>query len=378
MSSPSPPPALSGARRADLDWIRVSAFGLLILYHVALVYGPFDWHLKSAHTFGWMKEALLVTQPWRLTLLFLVSGAALRFMSDGKPAGQVLRARSVRLGLPLLFGIVALVPIQAWIEATTKGYWSGSFWGWMAQEFSPAGLKAGVPVNHLWFLTFICAYTAVAAPLLLRPDWTAALERGLARLLGGWRLLVIPAVYLILVRCYLYYWYGLTNQLMGDWYNHAQSLAAFLFGYLLARNEGVWRDMERLRWPALGVASAALPLAMLQAAHPGGGAFHEIPRNSVYALDQWATIVAILGFASAHLRRASTPLLRYLNNAVFPCYLAHQTLLVLAIWLIKPAQLPTPVEVAVLLAATFGGSLLIYEAVRRAPLIRPLWGLKPA
>jgi surface polysaccharide O-acyltransferase-like enzyme len=366
-----------GTRRADLDWIRVSAFGLLILYHVALVYSPYDWHLRSTHTFDWLRQGLLVTQPWRLTLLFVVSGAALRFMSAGKPAAGVLRARVIRLGVPLAFGVVALVPIQSWIEATDKGYWSGGLLSWIAFEFSPAGLRNGVPVNHLWFLTFICAYTAASVPLLVRPDWTAWLEARLACALSGWRLLVVPALYLIVARCWLYYYLGVTNQVVGDWYNHAQSFAAFLFGFLLVKRDGVWRDLERFRWIGLGVAAVALPLAMLQSAHPGGGAFHEIPRNGVYALDQWATIVAILGFASRHLRGASTPRLRYLNEAVFPCYLAHQTLLVLAIWLIKPAQLPAPLEVALLLVATFGGSLLVYEAVRRVPPIRPLWGLKP-
>ena len=55
----------------------LAAFGLLILYHVGLVYGVYDWHVHSAHTFEWMREAVLITNPWRLTLLFLVSGAAL-------------------------------------------------------------------------------------------------------------------------------------------------------------------------------------------------------------------------------------------------------------------------------------------------------------
>ncbi|MBW8812057.1 MAG: acyltransferase family protein [Caulobacterales bacterium] len=374
----SPDPRPSGARRADLDWIRVCAFGLLILYHVALVYSPFDWHIHSAYTFGWMREALLVTQPWRLTLLFLVSGSALRFMASGKAAGAVLGARVARLGPPLLFGVVALVPVQAWIEATDKGAWAGGLGGWMARQFSPQGLAEGVPVNHLWFVVYIAVYTLAAAPLLASPALTARLEAGLERALGGWRLMVLPALYLIVARAWLYYYCGLTNALVGDWYNHAQSLAAFLFGFLLARREPVWRDLERFRWVGLGVAAVALPLAMLQSAHPGGGAFHEIPRNSVYALDQWAAIVAILGFASRHLRHASSSRLRYLNEAVFPCYLAHQTVLVLAVWLIRPAQLPAPAEALFLVAVTFAGSLLVYEAVRRAPPLRPLWGLKPA
>ena len=55
-------------RRTDLDWLRVGAFGLLILFHVGLVYAPFDWHIHSRHTEGWLREGILITGPWRLTL----------------------------------------------------------------------------------------------------------------------------------------------------------------------------------------------------------------------------------------------------------------------------------------------------------------------
>ncbi|PWS21050.1 hypothetical protein DKP78_25630, partial [Enterococcus faecium] len=64
-------------------------------------------------------------------------------------------------------------------------------------------------------------------------------------------------------------------------------------------------------------------------------------------------------------------------QATFPLYLAHQTVLVAAVWIIRPANLPAPVELLSLIALPFVGSLAIYEIVRRIPAIRPLWGLKP-
>ena len=36
-------------RRHDLDWVRVCAFGLLVLYHVGMYYVTWDWHVKSPH-----------------------------------------------------------------------------------------------------------------------------------------------------------------------------------------------------------------------------------------------------------------------------------------------------------------------------------------
>lgn len=74
-------------RRPDLDWIRVGTFFLLILYHVGMFYVPWDWHVKSPRPVEWLEPLMQLTNPWRLTLLFLVSGAATRFMADKMTAG---------------------------------------------------------------------------------------------------------------------------------------------------------------------------------------------------------------------------------------------------------------------------------------------------
>ena len=38
---------VSPARRADLDWLRVLAFGLLILYHAGMAWSGWSWHVTS-------------------------------------------------------------------------------------------------------------------------------------------------------------------------------------------------------------------------------------------------------------------------------------------------------------------------------------------
>jgi hypothetical membrane protein/peptidoglycan/LPS O-acetylase OafA/YrhL len=369
-------PAVS-TRRNDLDWIRVAAFGLLILYHVTLVYAPYDWHVHSAHTFGWLHEAVLITNPWRLTLLFLVSGAALRLMATRRTPGRTLRDRAERLIPPLIFGTLVLVPIQSWIEAIDKGGFSGTFIDWLVHEFGPSGLANGVPVNHLWFIVYIAVYSLVAVALMTRPALMARLEGWLVRATAGWRVLVVPMAYLIVIRIILFPLFGITNRLSWDGYNHFLSLGAFLFGFLMVKHEELWADLEQHRRTAAIVALIALPIMMAQAAHPGGATWFGIPRAIVFGIDQWAVIAAILGYGSRHLRQASGPALRYLVDATFTLYLAHQTVLVVAVWFIRPANLPAPLEAMVLVGITFGVSLLIYEIVKRIPLIRPLWGLKP-
>jgi len=89
------------------------------------------------------------------------------------------------------------------------------------------------------------------------------------------------------------------------------------------------------------------------------------------------TLCAVLGFCSRHLRAADGPARRYLNEAIFPVYLAHQTVLVIAAFLITPLLWPALVEAPVLVALTFGVSVALYEIVRRIGPLRPLWGLRP-
>jgi len=125
------------------------------------------------------------------------------------------------------------------------------------------------------------------------------------------------------------------------------------------------------------VALVALPALIVLEARPDGMMFDGWLQNAVFAIDQWATICAVVGFASRHIRAADGPLLRYLTDAVFPCYLAHQTILVICAHLLKPLNLPVGVEAPLMICITLGGSLAVYEAVRRVDLIRPLWGLKP-
>jgi hypothetical protein len=362
-------------RRADIDWIRIAAFGVLILYHVGLVYAPWDWHVRSPHTIEALGLAALVTNPWRLTLLFMVSGIALRFMVRKTPPAQAFRQRLERLVPPLLFGVLVLVPPQSWIEAMEKGSFSGDLWTWWLSEFSPAGLRDGVPLNHVWFVLYITVYSLVALVLARSSRLFERLEAGLGRLLAGGRLLVLPIIYLALLRLLVFPWAGLTNHITDDPYNHAMSLGVFLTGFLLALREDVWTRFERMRWTSLAVAAISLP-ALIILSQPVDQA-PAAPANLVFAVNQWATICAVLGFGSRLLRGADGPVLRYLTDAVFPCYLAHQTLLVIAAHILKPHGLPVGIEASLLVLITLGGSLAVYEVVRRIGILRPFWGLRP-
>lgn len=382
-------PSAGGERRFDLDWIRIAAFGLLILYHVGMVFVPWYYHVKSTHVIVALEPLMLALNPWRLCLLFFVAGSATRFMAAGTAPGTLLRRRSVRLLVPLIFGIAAIVPPQPYWEVVSRHVYSGDFIAFyteryfaFAPEFCTGGPCLVLPTwNHLWFVAYLWVYTMVLIGLAaLLPDALARVEAWLQCSRYSAALLVLPALAFALYRVALYPNFPPNDALIGDWYNHALYFTTFALGFLIASAAGIWQAMTRWRRIALVLAiglfvchlvgglswppERAVPLGLRIAGRAG------------YGLYQWCCIVAVLGFAHGAVRRDSRAR-RYLTEAIFPYYIVHQTVIVGCAFALRDQGQPAWIEAATILAATVASCALTYEIVRRVSWLRPLFGLKP-
>lgn len=367
----------------------MGAFFLLILYHVGMFYVPWGFHVKTPRPVEWLEPLMLFTNPWRLTLLFVVSGAATRFMADKLTAGGLARARTARLLPPLLLAVFVIVPPQTYFELVEKLHYAGSFADFYAKYVTASGhwRPDGEPLitptyNHMWFVTYLFLYSLILAVML---RWghslIAPLERGVERALGGWGLLVWPVVVLAILRVTLFPHFEITHALIDDWYNHALSFGAFLFGFLIAKSEPLKAAFVRMRWPALVLALASYAAYATYAwTYRGDGP--EPPdalaaaMRCLYAVDQWCAIAAVLGFGGKHLTRGG-PVLTYLTLGVFPFYIVHQTFIVVAGHHLAKQGLPQGLEAVLLIAGTFATCFATYEIVRRVAVLRPWFGLKP-
>ena len=302
--------------------------------------------------------------------------------------GAFIRQRSRRLLLPLLFGVLVVVPAQAYYEVIEKFGYRGSFTDFTGLYlsgyggFCSAGSCLVLPTwNHLWFVPYLWVYTLLLALLTLAlGPRLERLSHGLAQALAGWRILLLPLAVLALARIALLGRFAPTHALVDDWSNHAQYLPLFLLGALLARRREFWARLELLRRPSLAIALGCWALLLLYRAVPDGlmapeqlGFWRDLQR-AVYALCGWSAIMAVCGFAHRHLQ-FDHPLRRYLTQAVFPVYIVHQTLIVLFSQWLKPAELAPGSEGLLLVGLTFCVSFGLFEVVRRVPLLRPFFGL---
>jgi hypothetical protein len=380
-------------RLTELDWVRIAAFGLLILYHVGMFYVPWDWHVKSPLPVPALEPWMQLSSPWRLSLLFVVSGAATALLLQRGGPGASAGARSKRLLLPLLLaGMLVIVPPQAYLQVVEQFGYGGSYLDFLRRylafdhSFCRGRHCLQLPTwNHLWFVAYLWVYTMLLLGALrwFGKDWATS-SRWLW-LTQGVRLLWLPCVLFALVRLALLTRFPSTHNLTWDWFNHGLFLPMFVLGFVFfgQRDDrhGAWAAAARLRWWALAV-SVVLLVGMPWASDQAGGwdAFPGWAQNAwlvVGALRHWAPIVAVLGFARMHLRGRDGPLRRTLTEAVFPFYIVHQTVIVLVAYHLALLRWPQPLEAATIIVVTAAACWGSYALARRSRWLRPWFGLGP-
>lgn len=385
-------------RRLDLDWVRIIAFALLIWYHVTSFYAAITPHNQalSPRVYDWLLVPMLALSPWRLLILFIVSGAATRFMADKMKPGALRRTRSARLLPPLLFVTAVIVPPIAYVTVQQWYGYQGNLFDFLGRYFTAdnhicqAGHCMPVPFPnpfHLWFVLYLWSYTMLLVALLVwSPRVLPALQRTLERALVGRGLILLPAAYLVLSRFALQGSFPQTLDFIHDWYNHAVYFGGFLFGFSIAKSDSIWDSLERLRVRTLiGALASYAIIAAYVATTLESGTVHPAPGVALLTMrvadaliggsEQWLWIAAAFGFARHFLSRRDGPARRYLTEAIFPFYIIHMPIVVVGGYYLTRLGLDVRLEYALLIAATTLGCFATYESVRRVAWLRPWFGL---
>lgn len=376
-------------RHYSLDWLRIAAFGLLIFYHIGMFYVTWGWHVKSPHAGEGPELLMMFLNPWRLALLFLISGVALRFLADKIGSGAMARERVVRLVPVIVFGMLVVVMPQTWFELRQSGAIGPDFAGFYAEYVRPSVLHGLITPtwNHLWYVVYLFVYSLLLAPFIpgLRALADGPLGASIGRLWSGPAgpilLMVLPVLPFIAYRIWLDPVFPTTHALVDDWANHAHRFTILLIGFFAAKSARFWAGVDRVLPLALGYAVAYGVIFVWAIGRPaedwqGQEALLWAVRlgRILYA---WAAILTLMALARRFLT-GDGPVRRYLTEAVFPYYILHQTIIVAAGFYLAQAGLGAWSEFALLTAITVGGCALGFEIIKRIAWLRPLFGLKPA
>ena len=369
-------------RRFDLDWLRVIVFALLIFYHVGMFFVPWGWHLKNNEIYNELQWPMIFLNQWRLPILFVISGMGTYYALSKRSLKQYSWERWLRLGIPLLVGMLLIVPPQIYLERLVAGDFTGNY-----LEFYQSALFRGGPYpegniswHHLWFLPYLLLFSLVLGPVFVRlKNRPSGLVRWAKKQISkpfGIFVFIIP---LYLAEAFLEPFFPVTHALVGDWFNIASSMCFFFFGFLLiACGEEFWKAVDRIKAKALLIGIICFSALAIRWLMIEDNIYVHFTEALIKVVNIWAWILVLFGYASKLLNKKSK-LLSYCNRAVYPFYILHQTVTIVIAYFIMDLEWGLLAKGLILVVGTFGISWLIYHFVI-LPIkpIHPLFGLKRA
>lgn len=368
-----------------MDWLRIGAFILLIFYHVGYSFTPWGYQTPTRGVVWWAEIPLLGMSAWRLALLFAISGyasAALLNRDKGDTAAFGW-SRLKRLGIPLAFGLIVVVPPQPYMGLVNSGYEHGYLYYFVHDAFSFRQIRYEyVPrVMHLWFVIHLLAYTLVLClGLLVIPARArAALRRGFERIFASPALIPLGIALVFLVRSKVPYGWTDMHDLLQDRAAHLHYGGMFLFGFLLRNSEALRVTIAR-QWPWAALVAVvafgwvAYDLWLYPGNTPTPPAWRQ-PLVFAKSAESFAAVIALFGIADRYWN-FNHPWRQTLSEAVFPVYIAHQTIMVLVMYPIRNWGLTALPEFLILCGSVAIGSWLFYLIGREVGPLRPLIGLK--
>jgi hypothetical protein len=342
---------------------------------------PWGFHIKNNIIYDGLVWPMRFLNQWRLPILFVISGMGTYYALAKRTGLQFSAERIKRLLLPLVFGMIVVIPPQVYIERIAKDQFSGTYFDfWPSEAFLGVYPVGNLSWHHLWFLPYLLVFSLILSPVFLylkkQPDcdWLSWVNRKISSPITIY-FFTMP---LFLTEFLLEPYFPATHALTDDWFTFFWYFFLFLYGFVLMNSRGIfWKMVQANRRKFLinGLIGFLL-LVGSQIAYEDSLLVH-FTGACIKAFNLWSWILAIFGYAARYLNHHSK-WLAYSNEAVYPFYILHQSIMMVFGFYLMELNLGFWPKAAIMVFGTFMGSFVLYEYfIKRISFVRPLFGLKP-
>jgi len=343
-------------RRYDIDWLRVIAIGLLLIYHIAIIFQPwamFIGFMRSNESAESIWQPMTMLNVWRIPFLFFVSGMGVYFAMKKRNWKVLIKERSLRILVPFVFGFFAITPLHLFIF---QDYYN------LPLNYMPAS-------GHLWFLANIFCYVIILSPVfyLMKKHDDSQFKQGLSTLMSyAFGPLCITIFFMLevgVVQPQIFELYAET------WHGFFIGFTAFFFGFLLVYSGiSFWKTVAKWKWLYFSLATILFVLRFTD--------FESITNMYFTAFESICWILWVFGMGYQYLNKPSF-ILGYLSQAAYPVYIIHMFVLYGMAYFVLPLDINPVLQFIIITVLTFVCCFLIYEFIlRRIAVLRPLFGLK--
>ena len=386
LSNPPVAPRGSKTRLFYLDWLRVIAIMGVFLAHVTDVFNTVGFEIKNAE----QSEFITIIQgffyPWTMPLFFFIAGAGSYFALRHRSAREFTNERTLRLLVPFITGTLLLGPIQiylSWRHRVATGVTSWTLAQFVDERFWQPGPKwFGAIGYHMWFLGFLFAFSLIALPLFMWLKGDAG--RRFTGRIAGWcehrGVILLFAVPLILARVLLQPIFPIEH----DWGDFFYYGVFFVLGYAVFSDERFTRAVRRDWWILLAVGLAATAgygaIAMSIEGLDLGKSAQTVPEFllwALFAVAGWCGTAFMLFIGMRFLDRTNRAL-TYSLDVLLPFFVLHQPVIIVFAYFVVQWELGLLPKMLIVGVGSFAVTLALVEfAIKRVPLLRTLFGMKP-
>ncbi len=354
-------------RQHYIDWLRNIGILFLFVFHTARIYDSMESNYVKGPPNA-VCDSIIVSSYWFMPLLFLLAGMSAYFALKKYPAKEYLKERKNRLLIPFVFGLLAVVPPQAYIAQLFHAGTASNYFDFLTGYFTDftdiTGYFGSFTPGHLWFIMYLLAITLALLPLFLRIIRKGCSPKWLYHPL----LLTLPAIPLALLSA--------LPDLGGK--NIFLYAGYVLLGFLLATDGRIIDIVESKRKfflisAAAGMAEIFIEMNMLgyQSGFSTAGVLFSILHFFIF----WITLLAIVGYGKRYLNRKNR-FMAYFSPAAFPVYILHQTYIIVLGYFILAWPVLMPLQFILIAGLSFAASIASWEGIRRLKPLKILFGVK--
>lgn len=344
----------------NLRWVTVL---LVLLYHVIYFYnnkGVFG----GVGGFGdgpqYQDVLMYILYPWFMPLLFLLAGVSARYSLECHSAKEWFKSRTHKLLVPATIGLL----VFHWMT------------GYFNTQVAGADVLAAVPQPAKFFMW---SFSGIGPLWFIQDLWLFSLLLLLVRKIGekntaSWK----PSI-LLLVFLGITFWLGeqtlifnpRPESLDGLWnlYKPLFYLIPFLLGYFVFSLERAQELLGRY-WIPLMVVSLISDAVLIVTTFGQNNTLPQYlasPLNNLYG---WLMCLAMMGWFQARFDRTDR-FATYMTRSSFGLYIVHYLVVAsLGYMMYHYTQLPPAAMYLILTVAVFILSPLLYEGLRRIPVVR--------
>ncbi len=384
---------ISVERRYDLDWLRVIAFIVLIYFHAAIFFIdgglPLIQNAEVSIVLTWFVET---SHQFRLALLFMIAGAGVAFARRRRTNREFVIERSARLLLPCLVGVLLLVPPMVYVEKRFLGEVDAGYLAFLAERYFTEGVypDGHLSWHHFWFIVYLYLFCLLGVYLfnLFRRLETSvpgrfareldAIRQQPLQIYGFVVVLLVPELFLRAI-------FPGFRDLVSDWASFVHWFLLFLAGFTFATRPFLLDVAESIRQTSLLIALCSLAAMYVLIGSPD----FDVPMHDPLLVQKyvlwcvlrmtfvWTVLLAAFGYAARYLQRGNTAL-SFLNEAVYPLFILHLTVLVMLGYVIVAMPWSLWMKYLVLTTTTLVIVLATYAVmIRPFNMMRRLFGVKP-